>query len=55
VPDILQGNAVVHAGCIWVSNDDFITNYMLSATMKELWKSISNLMNLWVGVLWCFF
>ena len=41
--DILQGSVAKRLGCGGVFVYDFVTNYLLSLTVKEFWKSA----NIW--------
>jgi len=41
--DISQGNAATLLGCGGVFKYDFVTNFLLSLTVKEFWKSV----NIW--------
>ena len=41
--DISQGSVATHLGCGGVFVFDFVTNFLLSLTVKEFWKSV----NIW--------
>ena len=40
---ISQGSVATRLGCGWVFVYDFVTNFLLSLTVKEFWKSV----NIW--------
>jgi len=41
--DISQGSVATRLGCGGVFVYDFVTNFLMSLTVKELWKSV----NIW--------
>jgi len=42
--DISQGSVATRLGCGGVFIHDFVTNFLLSLTVKKLWKSIGEVM-----------
>jgi len=41
--NISQGSVATHLGCGGVFKENFVTNFLLSLTVKKLWKSV----NIW--------